>query len=107
MNDDYRITGYCENEDFCFIMDCSGMFEKLWQFSSLLVRKGFTVLEAGSDSKFLDGNIRRLDKCASKIFLRAASKGKPEYVEQAVDGATYRAVKVGDAVYVPDRTQKV
>ena len=47
MNNYYRITGYCEKEDFCFIMDCYGMFEKLWQFSSYLLQKGLKVLEIG------------------------------------------------------------
>ena len=29
MNNYYRITGYCESEDFCFIMDCYGMFDSV------------------------------------------------------------------------------
>ena len=62
MNNYYRITGYCESEDFCFIMDCYGMFEKLWQFSSYLLQKGLKVLEVGGDSKFMDGNIDRIDE---------------------------------------------
>lgn len=38
MNNYFRITGYCEQEDFCFILDCNGCYEKLWQFSSMLVQ---------------------------------------------------------------------
>ena len=76
MNNYYRITGYCESEDFCFIMDCYGMFEKLWQFSSYLLQKGLKVLEVGNDSKF-------------------------------TTGITYKAVKVADKIYIPDRTQTV
>ena len=107
MNNYYRITGYCESEDFCFIMDCYGMFEKLWQFSSYLLQKGLKVLEVGNDSKFTDGNIDRIDECADKIFLRANADGKPEYVTQTIDGVTYKAVKVADKIYIPDRTQTV
>lgn len=59
MNDYYRITGYCEQEDFSFILDCYGMFEKLWQFSSFLVQKGLKVLEVSNSDKFLDSNIPR------------------------------------------------
>ena len=62
MNNYYRITGYCEQEDFCFIMDCYGMFEKLWQFSSYLLQKGLKVLEVGNESKFTDGNIDRIEE---------------------------------------------
>lgn len=103
----YRITGYCEQEDFCFIMDCYGMYEKLRQFSSLLVQKGLKVLEVGSDAKFLDGNIERIDRNDNKLILRATAEGKPEYVSQTIDGVTYKAVKVGDMIYVPDRAQTV
>ena len=107
MNNYYRITGYCEKEDFCFIMDCYGMFEKLWQFSSYLLQKGLKVLEVGNDSKFIDGNIDRIDENAEKIFLRANADGKPEYVTQTINGVTYKAVKVADKIYIPDRTQIV
>lgn len=44
MSNYYRITGYCEQEDFCFILDCYGCFEKLWQFSSFLVQKGLKIM---------------------------------------------------------------
>ena len=103
MSNYFRITGYCESEDFCFIMDCYGMFEKLWQFSSYLLK----VLEVGGDSKFMDGNIDRIDENAEKMYLRANADGKPEYVTQTINGVTYNAVKVADKIYIPDRTQTV
>lgn len=28
MTNYFRITGYCPENDFCFIIDCNGMFEK-------------------------------------------------------------------------------
>ena len=105
MNNYYRITGYCEKEDFC--LDCYGMFEKLWQFSSLLLQKGLKVLEVGNDSKFIDGNIDRIDENSEKMFLRANADGKPEYITQTIDGVTYKAVKVADKIYIPDKTQTV
>jgi hypothetical protein len=88
-------------------MDCYGMFEKLWQFSSYLIQKGLKVLEVGNNSKFTDGNIDRIEENSEKIFLRANADGKPEYVTQTVNGVTYKAVKVADKVYIPDRTQTV
>ena len=101
----FRITGYCEKDDFCFIMDCYGMFEKLWQFSSFLLTKGLKVLEVGNDEKFLDVNISHAEPNGEQVILRANAKGKPEYVTQTIDGVTYKAVKVADKIYIPDRTQ--
>ncbi len=105
MNDYYRITGYCEKEDFCFIMDCYGKFEKLWQFSSFLLQKGFTICEAGNESKFFDGNMERVEEKSDKIYLRAGARGLPEQATQTIAGVTYRAIKVDDRIYVPDRTK--
>lgn len=65
------------------------------------------VLEVSNDTKFLDGNIPRAPENADKLLLRANAKGKPEYVTQAIDGVTYKAVKVADKFYVPDRTQAI
>ncbi|MCI8458515.1 MAG: hypothetical protein HFE46_02470 [Clostridia bacterium] len=104
MSNYFRITSYCESEDFCFILDCYGCYEKLWQFSSFLVQKGLKVLEVSNSDKFLDGNIPRAPENADKLLLRANAKGNPEYVTQAIDGVTYKAVKVADKFYVPDRT---
>ncbi len=107
MNNYYRVTGYCEQKDFCFILDCYGMYEKLWQFSSMLIQKGLKVLEVGNDTKFMDGNIDRIDENNEKVFLRANAKGKPEYTTQSINGITYKAVKVADKIYIPDRTQTI
>lgn len=65
------------------------------------------VLEVGNDSKFMDGNIERIDENDEKIFLRANADGKPEYVTQTIDGVTYKAVMVADKIYIPDRTQTI
>lgn len=111
MNNYYRITGYCEEKDFCFILDCYGMYEKLWQFSSMLVQKGLKVLEVGNDTKFIDtigeSRLARVEPNTEKILLRANNKGKPEYTTQTVNGVAYKAVKVADKVYIPDRSQTV
>ena len=107
MNNYYRITGYCEKEDFCFIIDCYGMFEKLWQFSSYLLQKGLKVLEVGNADKFLDGNIDRIQENTDKMLLRANYDGKPEYLTQTIDGITYKSVKVADKIYIPDKAQTV
>jgi hypothetical protein len=103
MNNYFRITGYCEQQDFSFIMDCYGCFEKLWQFSAYLISKGLKVLEVGNDTKFLDGNIERI-KPNAKLVLRATTKGKPEYITQTTNDTQYKAIKVNNKIYIPDTT---
>ncbi len=107
MNNYYRITGYCEKKDFCFIIDCYGKFEKLWQFSSYLLQKGLKVLEVGNSEKFMDGNFERITEPTDKLILRATAHGKPEYTTQNIDGVTYKALEVDNKTYIPDRTQTV
>lgn len=105
MNNYYRITGYCEKEDFGFIIDCNEMFEKLWQFSSFLIQKGLKVLEVGNAEKFSDGNITKIPQAPDNLIIRATAKGKPEYTTQEIDGVIYKAVKVSSRFYAPDKTQ--
>lgn len=103
MTNYFRITAYHPTEDISVIMDSNGMFEKLWQFSSLMVQKGFKIIEVGSDEKFLDVNIEKSDFISDKIILRADAKGKPETITQTLNGTTYNAIKVGEKIYIPDR----
>ena len=45
MNNYCRIKGYDPKQDFTFILDSHGMFEKKWQFSSFLIQIGLKVLD--------------------------------------------------------------
>ena len=103
----YRITGYCPENDFCFIVDSNGMFEKLWQFSSLLIQKGLKVLEVSNLEKIIDINIKPSPEDKEHIILRANADGKPEYITQTIDGITYKAVKVGDKIYIPNKEERI
>ncbi len=103
MSNYFRITGYYPAKDFCFIMDSNGKFEKLWQFSALMVSKGIRIIEASGDDKFLDGNIQRAEYDNEKMILIATQKGKPSYVDYEIDGTQYKAVVVDGNIYVPDR----
>ena len=80
----YRITEYCEEQDFCFIIDCYGCFEKLREFNSYLMEKGLTVLEVRNDTKFIDVNIGRAAQDNEQLILRANAKGKPDYIRSRV-----------------------
>ena len=73
----FRITAYHPEENISFIIDSNGKFEKLWQFSSFLVSKGFKILEAGNDSSFNDGNISQAPPDPNNLILRACKRGEP------------------------------
>lgn len=103
MSNYFRITGYYPEQNFCFIIDSNGMFEKLWQFSSFLIQKGIKVLEVSKEEQMLDVNIKKVKYDSNHIFLRANSKGKPEYVEETIDSITYKAIKVADKIYIPNK----
>ena len=83
MNNYFRITGYCPACDQCFIIDSYGVYEQLWQFSSILVTNGYKILEISDADKFLDAIIQELN------------------------GIKYKAIKVADKVYIPDKTQTI
>ena len=57
----FRITAYHPTENFSVIMDSNGMFEKLWQFSSFMVSKGFKIIEVGGEGKFNEGDMPKVE----------------------------------------------
>lgn len=107
MNNYYRITGYYEKEDFCFIIDSNGMFDKLWKFSSFLVCKEIEVLEVTKLENVIDINIEPSNEDKENLILRTTAKGKPEYITQTINGVIYKAIKVNDKIYIPDKIQIV
>ena len=100
MTNYFRITGYYPEHDFCFIIDSNGMFEKLWQFSSYLIQKGLKVLEVNKLENIIDINIEPAEEDNNHIFLRATADGKPEYIDQIINGNTHKAIKVADKLYI-------
>ncbi len=105
MTNYFRITAYYEKEDLSMIIDSNGMFEKLWQFSSYIVQKGLKVLEISNADNFIDVNTQLAEKDTHHVLLRAVHKGKLEYIKQAIDGRTYKAIIVKDMIYIPDKTK--
>lgn len=55
----------------------------------------------------LDININQIEEDKEHIFLRATAEGKPETITQAINGITYKAIKVADKIYIPDNTQTI
>ena len=99
----FRITAYHPEQDFCMIMDTYGLFEKKWQFSADLIKRGFKILEVSDIDQVIDVNITRLTEETDKYVLRANAKGKPEYINKTFDGITYKAIQVGDSYYIPQK----
>lgn len=99
----FRITGYYPKENISFIIDCNGMFEKLWQFSSFLVQKGIKVVEVSPLEKILDVNISPAEQNADQLILRATANGEPIYITQTINGTNYKAIKIGTKIYVPNK----
>ena len=101
----FRITGYCPENDFCFIIDSNGIFEKLWQFSSFLIQKGLQVLEVSKEEQMLDVNIDKVEQDNEHMILRANADGKPKYITQVIDGIGYKAIKVANKIYIPNKEE--
>lgn len=99
----FRITAYHPEEDLSVIMDSFGLFEKVWQFSSELVKKGFKIIEVGSDEKFIEGQIPKTNYEPDQLILRSHQKGRPLPSTLKENGITYIAISVGDKTYIPDK----
>lgn len=105
MSNYFRITGYCPEDNYCFIMDTNGLFEKMWQLSSYCIQKGLKVIEISNDEKFLDVNITKAEPDKEHFILRASADGEPEKTTYTLNDTTYKAIKVGDKLYIPDKEQ--
>ena len=91
----FRITAYHPQKDICAVFDSNGMFDAIWQFSSLLVQKGFKIIEVGNDKKFSDGDFPKTEEFRDKILLRACAKGSPvrDGNRIEVNGKSYEVTK--------------
>ncbi len=74
----FRITAYHPTENLSVIMDSNGMFEKIWQFSSYMVSKGFKIIEVGDENKFDDGDMPKVEPDNTHVIVRACKSGLPE-----------------------------
>ena len=73
----FRITAYNKEQDYSIIMDSYGAFNELWQFSSCLVDKGFSIIAVGNENFFEEGNIPKVTEQTNKMILRAEAKERP------------------------------
>ena len=84
MDNYFRITGYYPPKDVCFIADCNGKFQALWEFSSFLVSLSIEIIAVGRDERMSYGNFSRAEYDAEHIILRACAMGKPEISNKIV-----------------------
>lgn len=87
----FRITAYHPTENLSVIMDSNGLFQKLWQFSSYMVSKGFKIIEVGGEDKFNEGDMPKAEYDNFHVILRACKSGKPEIQGNriTVEGKSY------------------
>lgn len=85
MNNYFRITGYYPKADICFIIDCYGKFNELYDFSSYLIDKGVKVVKARAEGRFDFGNIPKAPPDNAYLILRACDKGQPTCVDGTVN----------------------
>ena len=104
MSNYFRITVYHPVHNISAIMDSNGKFEKLWQFSAHLVHKGFKIIAVGDSNIFLEVEINLVKHELNNYILRAYAKNKPQYTTFNVNEVNYKAIKVGNKTYIPDKT---
>ena len=105
MNNYFRITRYLPDRNVSFVIDSYGAYEKLWQFSSELLRKGCKILFVGNSEMFSDGTISKLSAVSKKPALLAIVSGSPAEESYTVNGIAYSAIRIGDKVYISDITK--
>lgn len=105
MNNYFRVTGYCKEQNIGFIIDSYGYYDKLWQLSSELIQKNVEIIAVSDSNKFLNGNITWTDCDNGFLIARAACDGRPQETTFTVEGIKYKALKVGDKIYIPDKTK--
>lgn len=95
----FRITAYHAEQDISVILDSNGRFEKLWQFSSFLVNKGFKIIEVTTSDKLVYDPFPLIQKESNKILLRSIAKGLPMIQEIIYQDRPCKAICVGESAY--------
>lgn len=95
----FRITAYHTKQDISVIFDSNGRFEKLWQFSSFLVNKGFKIIEVATSDKLVYDPFPLAEKETNKILLRSIAKGLPMIQEIIYQDCPCKAICVNDKTY--------
>lgn len=95
----FRVTAYHTEQDISAILDSNGRFEKLWQFSSYLVNKGFKIIEVTTSDKLVYDPFPIIEKESYKILLRSIAKGLPMIQEVIYQDRPCKTIHVGGNTY--------
>lgn len=95
----FRITAYHTEQDISVILDSNGKFEKLWQFSSFLVNKGFKIIEVTTLDKLIYDPFPIIEKESNKILLRSIAKGLPMIQEIVYQDRPCKVICVSNKTY--------
>ncbi len=99
MSNYFRITAYHKESDISVILDSSGRFEKLWEFSSFLVGKGFSIIEVCKGDMIVKETLPSVKHESNMILLLGIGKGKPEISELEYQDRPCKSIAVFDKVY--------
>ena len=100
----FRITAYNEEKNVGFIIDSHGMFDKLWEFSVYVKSKGCKIIDATTAEKFIDINTQKeLKVYSDKLYLIACKNEYPQEIDYEYEGRKYKAIKVDDKIYIPNK----
>lgn len=95
----FRVTAHHTEQNISAILDSNGKFEKLWQFSSYLVNKGFKIIEVTTSDKLVYDPFPIIEKESNKILLRSIAKGMPMIQEIIYQDCPCKAICVGENTY--------
>lgn len=77
MNNYYRIIAFNKELNVEIVADSYGKFDKLWQFSSFFVCRGFEILSVMKEENLVFADYPKAAPDLDYILLRACGKGKP------------------------------
>ncbi|GHV03438.1 hypothetical protein FACS1894211_16150 [Clostridia bacterium] len=101
----FRVTAYDPGEGLSAIFDSNGLYKNVWQLGSYLIGRGFEILEISTDEQFIDVNVGKVEPDPAHILLRGHCRGKSAELSKEVGGSVYRAIRVGDGIYIPDKSK--
>ena len=84
MSNYFRITAYHPTENISVVIDSNGSFEKLWQFSSHVVQKGFKILAVHAHPNFDFGDMPELPPDPDKMIIRAYQTDPPTITNNTI-----------------------
>ena len=106
-NNHFRVTAYHPVEDITVLIDSYGVYAEIWELSSMLVIKGFKILEVSDGTKFVDVTVPTIEPNTDRLYLRACMVGRPDIFLQTVDNRRVKVVQVENRMYIPDKTVNV